>query len=634
MALFGCSRAPKPVERLALPRFENLTGNASLDWMGLAFSEVIQGQLVGSARTNSISSSTLRGLRRSLGPFAEQAPGISTEAPAALVAGANRIAYGRFSIAHGAMRVDVSVEDAATHKIIRTVTATGNTSDGILPLAGAIARQLGDKVRPFGTGSEQALRAYVDALEAPDTASALNNLERSAAADPDFGAAYVVWARMSAAANDRPGAERVLEMARARGSAIPEYDRARLALEDAILRNDNDARMRALLALAKLDPGDPNLFRTLAASALKARQYSAAVNYFGAVTALQPGDVDAWNSLGYAQAYSGNLDGATEALRTYEKLRPSEANPLDSLGDVNFYLGKFSEAEKFYIEASQKDPNFLGGGELLKAAYARLMSGDVPGAEEIFSKYVQARQGARDPLIDYRRAEWQFLTGRRLEGIRNLVAFARTLEAPQARELASRAYAQLAVWNLSLGNRPQAAQQAERAAALAGPATANLASAVRFVTGPDTNPTEWAVRAEHLFPETAPGLMKEFALGYALLCSRHFEAAAPFWKQIYERSDPNSEGSLPVLLAWAYVESGRTSDGAGLLRTNPLPQPAGLDLFTSLYFPRIFYLRGRVLEAQGKVSEAKENYRRFLALSGPTPLAWGEEAKAREALGR
>jgi hypothetical protein len=34
-------------------------------------------------------------------------------------------------------------------------------------------------------------------------------------------------------------------------------------------------------------------------------------------------------------------------------------------------------------------------------------------------------------------------------------------------------------------------------------------------------------------------------------------------------------------------------------------------------------------EKSGKPGEAREAYRLFLQLSGPDPLAWGEEAKAK-----
>ena len=126
--------------------------------------------------------------------------------------------------------------------------------------------------------------------------------------------------------------------------------------------------------------------------------------------------------------------------------------------------------------------------------------------------------------------------------------------------------------------------------------------------------------------------MKDFAVAYALLFSKEFERAVPALRQIYQRSGPTSARGVPVLLAWAYIETGRYQDAAPLLRHNAIPEPTGLALFDSLHFPRLLYLRGRMLEHSGKGEEAKRYYRFFLNLSGEQPLKFGEEKRAQQAL--
>jgi len=56
---------------------------------------------------------------------------------------------------------------------------------------------------------------------------------------------------------------------------------------------------------------------------------------------------------------------------------------------------------------------------------------------------------------------------------------------------------------------------------------------------------------------------------------------------------------------------------------------AGLTWSTSLYFPRIFYLRAVVAEKEGKADQAQENWRIFQALSGPDAMIWGEEREGK-----
>ena len=93
---------------------------------------------------------------------------------------------------------------------------------------------------------------------------------------------------------------------------------------------------------------------------------------------------------------------------------------------------------------------------------------------------------------------------------------------------------------------------------------------------------------------------------------------------------PGADETLPVLLAWAWLETGKAADAAPLLAANPIPSPDGVTPFTVMYFPRLLYLRGRLAEAQQNRAAAAQAYRAFLELSGPTPLAWGEEKRARE----
>jgi len=59
-----------------------------------------------------------------------------------------------------------------------------------------------------------------------------------------------------------------------------------------------------------------------------------------------------------------------------------------------------------------------------------------------------------------------------------------------------------------------------------------------------------------------------------------------------------------------------------------LPQASGLPMFSSLYFPRLLFLRGAVLAREGHPAEAASYYRIFRAISGPDSAIWGEEQRA------
>jgi tetratricopeptide (TPR) repeat protein len=209
-------------------------------------------------------------------------------------------------------------------------------------------------------------------------------------------------------------------------------------------------------------------------------------------------------------------------------------------------------------------------------------------------------------------------------------AFALANESGPLREIASRAYAELAIWSLESGDREGAAGLARKALSIAGPASAGNALVAKFLASAPGGSSEWAVRAEQQFPGPAQSAIKNFALAYALLLSQQFQPAMLLLRQMWEAGSPTADEGLPVMLAWCELETGRVKDAAPLLAANPIPSPNGLTPYTGFYIPRLLYLRGLLAEKEGRASDARAYYDKFLALSGPDPLLWGEERKVRQ----
>jgi len=120
---------------------------------------------------------------------------------------------------------------------------------------------------------------------------------------------------------------------------------------------------------------------------------------------------------------------------------------------------------------------------------------------------------------------------------------------------------------------------------------------------------------------------------YALLFARKYAEAAPVLEMLYRETDPRADGQIRTLLAWAYVETNRAADAARLVGTYPIPLSSGEQLLVSLIFPRYLFVRGVVLEQQGKRAEAKAAYELFLKYAGDVPDIFGDDVKARKNLG-
>ncbi|MGE5646894.1 MAG: hypothetical protein ACM336_13995 [Acidobacteriota bacterium] len=330
---------------VAILPFENLAGDPQLDWMGRALADAVGLQLAGTPHSTPLVAGALR------------------EVPAT---GAARTLHGYFSAGGGHLRVNADLEDARTGRVVKAMSARGE----LLAAAREIARAIDPEARELPTKSLGAMRSY-----------AAGDFEGAVAADPNFGAAYLGWAQSLLARGERARAAEVLAAANGNAARFPALERNRLAMISAVVTGERAAA---------------------------AHDYKTAAKWYEQALRAQPGDVTLLNQLGYMRAWAGDLAGAVEALSQYRALRPNEANPIDSLGDAHYYLGRFAEAGKLYLEAHAKDASFLGGGELYKAAWARLMQGDLAGADELFARFVKARKDAA-----YLTALWEHATGRK-----------------------------------------------------------------------------------------------------------------------------------------------------------------------------------------------------------------------------
>jgi tetratricopeptide (TPR) repeat protein len=576
-----------------------------------------------------ITSANIHALDRVLGPRPTSAPGISAESSQALAAGATLLAYGDYTVRHGKLEVRLTIEDSRTFKATKVIDVSAPAGD-VLGAGAALARDVSSRAVPYGTRNPQALEAYVRALEGSDVTVMEVGLGVAIAADPDFVSPYRLLAQIKAQRQDRSGAVATLDQALARGNAIPELERARLALESAELTGNPDARLSALSQLVKLDSGDSNAWRALGDSLMNRHEYRQAQQSYRKASDLEPEDIALLNAMGYAAGQAGDVDGAMSALRRYAALRPNDANPLDSMGDVHLIAGHLADAGNFYLQAAKKDPNFQNNGALIKAALARLLSGDPSGANHVADQYVAARVAAKDPIVDYRRAQWTWISGRRKAAAQQMGAFALANESGPLRDIASRAYAELAIWSLETGDREGAARLAQKALSIAGPASAGNALVAKFLSQPPASSSEWVVRAEQQFPGPAQNAIKNFSLAYALLVNQQFQPALLLLRQMWETGSATADEGLPVMLAWCYLETGRVKEAAPLLASNPLPPANGLTPYTGFYIPRLLYLRGLLAEKEGRAGEARAYYDKFLAISGPDPLLWGEEKKVRQ----
>jgi tetratricopeptide (TPR) repeat protein len=560
----GCARRQTPgVERLGVMPIENLSSDSQLDWGSRAAAAVVVYDLA-----------TAKNI------FANQVDSLS----AAQSMRASRLLEGYFFERNGRIGIRATLEDLGRAKVVESFEMDGAASAGFLPLTNELARRLSSDARVFGTSNENAFRFYGEALAARDSKAVEQALQQATDADPRFAAAYVDQAKMLAETGDRERARQAVQAGkRARMDAI---DTANLEYVAATASGDASDRIKALELLTAATPANANIYRELGGMQFARRDFQRAAVEYRAAARLDPDDPRTWNELGYALAWAKNLSGARDALTQYQKLSPEDANVLDSQGEVSYLGGDFKSAAEYFERAAAKNP-----AEWIKAAEARLMMGDLHGADGLFLK--RSGPGASAQI---QMAQWEFLTGRGTEGIARM----EKLAAGSNGDLQSVAFSQLAIWKLETGDRTAATDLANQAVARAeGPFAREMSAASRFFAS-----------------GTAPGSGTTMTNAYALLLAKKYPEALPLLQANYGSTNPSADGQVRTLLAWAYVETGAIDQAAPLLDPYPLPLSSGNPLFASVVFPRYLFLRGVVLEKAGKRDEARKSFELYSKYGG------------------
>ncbi|HTB13898.1 MAG TPA: tetratricopeptide repeat protein [Bryobacteraceae bacterium] len=382
----ACARAPQSAPHYAILPFDNLTGDASLDWI---------------ARTAPrIAAAEISDVARSAATIDE-----------AYLEKANRFVHGYYTKDANALRLTVEVEDSATHKMLSTEQIDGS----VLASANALAKSLEPKAKPFSTSNEEAIAAW-----------GRGEYEKAVTLDPSFGLAWRAWIDTLARSGDTAGAIQVAERA-LQHPVNSEIDGLRIELVRATLQKDAHAEHEVLLKLTAR-VADPQLLATLGEIEVRAREFAVAEGDYKKILAIQPDNPDALNKLGYALGYQGKVPEAASILAQYGKSPGQEPNALDSLGEMYFMNGKFPEAEKAFLRGHDLNAAFLAGADLRKAAFARWLGGDLAGADALFGRYLDFRAKLQDQAVEWQHAQWEFTTGRRDQALARI----QKISIPQA----------------------------------------------------------------------------------------------------------------------------------------------------------------------------------------------------------
>jgi tetratricopeptide (TPR) repeat protein len=523
------------VERVAILPLENLSADADASWIGRAVSSIAAARTLGDPAVRTFEAATLRD---------------------AALQHATRTVLGYFATPGGGIAIQGTVRNESERQNVQSFRASGTD---VFALAEAVAARTGAPLHPYTTKSVQAVEALYRGIAAEEPESAVTHIERAIALDPQFGSAHVARIELLVRTGRTPAARELL--GRALAARLTALEKARLDVLAAEVAGDSKARLGAIMRVAELQPGDSELWRTLANGQMEIRDFQAALRSFGRVLELNPADEDALNLRAYASTFAGDADGALRALREYRQTLPDSANAIDSQGEISFYFGRYAEASRLFLEAHAKNPAVVGGVEPLRAAFAMFMAGDLNAADKLSDEYYAALRQRGDPIVDLRAAVWRFLTGRPT-GTLPATPFSHALQA---------------LWALNAGDRPTAAALATKTRSGArDPVTANTASLTVLLSQPSATPEAWKERVQKAVPAPEAAAERDRLLGWALLLDNQPAAAAEVWRRFLTRSSPLVAHEARLILAWALTDAGQMDEARKLVPHGFIP-PSNFD---------------------------------------------------------
>ncbi len=643
----GRTRAPGAARALAVVEIENLTQDASLDWLGRGVADLLTTDLAHVKGLDVISTERVRGLiarkTKGQGPLP---PGDAQEV--AKEARADLFLSGALMKLGSRFRLDLRVQDTASGQVVFADKVEGENAQAVFAMvdqatSGILAKLVpGEAAAPPNVGASltanvEALRAYEEGRSDFDRFlmdGAVAAFRRATELDPQFAMAYfhlagaLFYTDFLAA---RQAAARAAELA----ARLPLPRQQKLLIQAAGLRYDGrlEEADQLLQAAVREFPREVEPRLELCLLRMREWKYAEIEPVAEEIVRLDDRQAAASVILNYAYAFEGDLPRALASLDRYAALLPAnDPNPIDSRGDALALNGRYEEALAAYQKNRELNPSwarrssykitlaylFPGKYSLAEAtaqsaseetgpeARAPALLGDIEVGrgrlDRAVARYEEAARisASRGPVLAFKpllkAAELSF------EQHQPEVALAlgRRLNSPWSAGIRGTAY-------LVLKNEPAAEKE-----------LASLRSSLALLVGDYM--AEKMVDLHRLLGAAYGGRSQEVITGWSRLGSQLWPLVA-------------------VQTGRAYLEMGMPSEAERHLRfalkanrnwgiANPIVSP---DFFA--YTLAQFYL-GKTLEQSGKKGEAINAYQEFLSHFENSTARLPQIAEARAALKR
>jgi len=395
---------PKPV---AVISFENMTGDASYDYLRKAIPNLLITSLEQSKYLRVITWERMQDLLKQSGKHEVEIIDKESGFDICRREGVDSIVVGSFTKAGDVFATDVKVLEVESKRLVKSTSSRGTGVDSILQnqiddLSREIALGVGlserkikrEAVAPIADVTTSSMKAYEYFLMGREAYEKLYNeearqaFEQAVEVDPTFAVAHLYLAWTYGRLRETAARNRAYEKAKEFSDRATKKERMYIEASYAdSMERDLDKRFRILKQMAHEFPREKRVHHLLASHYRVRKFFYQAVEEYNKVLELDPAYGWAMNELAYMYADVEDYEKAYEYFKRYGSLYPGDANPVDSLGELYFRMGKLDRAIKQYKEALSLKPDFYYA--YWELAYIYALKEDYKQAMEWIQRYIE-----------------------------------------------------------------------------------------------------------------------------------------------------------------------------------------------------------------------------------------------------
>jgi eukaryotic-like serine/threonine-protein kinase len=319
-----------PAESLAILPFRNASGDASLDWLGSSFADMLSTDIGQSAQLLTVSPTNLHQILTDLRISSSSQLDPSTIHRVAEFSNAQWMVWGQYAKFGDRIRIDATLEDFKNDRrvplkieipdekqIPQAIDTLAESIRGKLALPGAVLKELRASSFQPQSASVEALREYNQGIGLERDGRNLDaqqQLEAATQADPNFALAFARLAEAYSKLGYDDRAEQASEKAVTLSENLPEAEKYLIAAIHSMVTKDYPGAIKAYETLARTSPDRYDVQVALAGLYQDSGDLAKAREYYQKILSANPKDVAATLDLGRIEIKSGNPQTSFDSL--------------------------------------------------------------------------------------------------------------------------------------------------------------------------------------------------------------------------------------------------------------------------------------------------------------------------------